>query len=89
MIEDFGDSKKQIMYEDGLPFARGILKLDDDSADIVMFSPPLWGGEIYSDDKLQSINLFKDFKIWKYDFVYKSLEVLWSKLKPGGFYFKV
>ena len=85
MIELLGNNEKQIMYEDGLPNSKEILKLKNDSQDIIMFSPPMWDGEIYSDDINQSINMFKDFNSWKNGFLHKSLEVLWSKLKKGGY----
>ena len=85
MIKKIGDKNKQIMYEDGLPDAIKINELENNSMDLVMFSPPLFDGEIYSDDEKQSINLFKDFNTWKYKFLHKSIEILWSKLKVGGF----
>ena len=85
MIELLGNSKKQVMYEDGLPGAKGIIELKDDSQDLVMFSPPMWDGEVYSSDEKQSIILFKDFESWKEGFLHKSLEILWKKLKKGGY----
>jgi hypothetical protein len=85
MIEMFGDNKKQVMYEDGLPGAEGINSIKNNTVDIVMFSPPMYDGEIYSDDDKQSTNMFKDYDTWKKEFLYKLLKVLWSKLSYGGF----
>jgi len=85
MIEMFGDSKKQIMYEDGLPNAEGVNSIKNNTMDIVMFSPPMYDGEIYSNDDKQSTNMFKDYNTWKNKFLYESLRILWSKLRHGGF----
>jgi hypothetical protein len=85
MIEMFGDSKKQIMYEDGLPNAVGVNSIKNNTMDIVMFSPPMYDGEIYSNDDKQSTNMFKDYNTWKNKFLYESLRILWSKLSIGGF----
>ena len=85
MIDMFGDSKKQIMYEDGLPNAEGVNSIKNNTMDIVMFSPPMYDGEIYSNDDKQSTNMFKDYNTWKNKFLYESLRILWSKLSIGGF----
>lgn len=85
MIDMFGDSKKQIMYEDGLPNAVGVNSIKNNTMDIVMFSPPMYDGEIYSNDDKQSTNMFKDYNTWKNKFLYESLRILWSKLSIGGF----
>lgn len=85
MIEMFGNNKKQIMYEDGLPNAVGVNSIKNNTMDIVMFSPPMYDGEIYSNDDKQSTNMFKDYNTWKNKFLYESLRILWSKLKYGGF----
>jgi hypothetical protein len=85
MIEMFGDSKKQIMYEDGLPDAEGVNSIKNNTMDIVMFSPPMYDGEVYSNDDKQSTNMFKDYNTWKNKFLYESLRILWSKLSYGGF----
>ena len=85
MINDFGNSSRQIMFEDGLPTAPGVLKMHDNSADVVFFSPPLFDGEVYPEDPKQSTSMFTDFKSWKYKFLHKSIEVLLSKLKKGGY----
>ena len=85
MIKKLGNKEKQIMYEDGLPDAKGINDLKDNSMDLVMFSPPLFDGEIYSKDEKQSTNLFTDYDTWKNKFLYKSIDILLSKLKSNGF----
>jgi hypothetical protein len=85
MIEIFGDSKKQTMYEDGLPNAEGVNSIKNNTMDIVMFSPPMYDGEVYSNDDKQSTNMFKDYDTWKNKFLYESLRILWSKLSYGGF----
>jgi ribosomal protein S18 acetylase RimI-like enzyme len=85
MIQELGDRYKHNMFEDGLPTAKGILDIEDNIADIIFFSPPLFGGEIYSEDEKQSILMFKDLYVWKTQFLHKSLEVLWSKLKPNHY----
>jgi len=56
-------------------------------ADIVMFSPPMWGKEVYNDDtvKNQSTNMFNNEKVWLKDFLHASIEVLWSRLRVGGY----
>jgi len=87
MIEMFGSSEKQKMLEDGLPGAVGVENLPFGWADIVMFSPPMWGKEVYNDDtvKNQSTNMFNDEKVWLKEFLHASIEVLWSRLRVGGY----
>lgn len=87
MIEMFGSSEKQKMFEDGLPSAAGINALPTGWADVVMFSPPMWGKEVYNDETVakQSINMFSNEKMWLGQFLHASIEVLWSRLRVGGF----
>jgi hypothetical protein len=87
MIEMFGSSEKQKMLEDGLPGAVGVENLPFGWADIVMFSPPMWGKEVYNDDtvKNQSTNMFNNEKVWLKEFLHASIEVLWSRLRVGGY----
>ena len=87
MIEMFGSSEKQKMLEDGLPNAVGVDKLPPGWADVVMFSPPMWGKEVYNDETVekQSTNMFSNEKMWLNDFLYASIEVLWSRLRVGGY----
>jgi len=85
MIKDFGDSNKQIMFHDGLPDAKGINNLPNLFADVIMFSPPLFDGEIYSNNNKQSTKMFPTFNDWKFNFLFNSLKILWSKLKINGF----
>jgi hypothetical protein len=87
MIEMFGSPEKQKMLEDGLPNAVGVDKLPPGWADVVMFSPPMWGKEVYNDETVekQSINMFTNEKVWLSDFLYASIEVMWSRLRVGGF----
>jgi hypothetical protein len=91
MIADLGTVGRQIMFEDGLPYAPGILELPLGWADCIMFSPPLYDGEIYTtaeedanNDK-QSTSLFRDFNTWKTQFLHASLQILWDRLAPGGY----
>ena len=87
MIEMFGSSEKQKMLEDGLPNAVGVDKLPPGWADVVMFSPPMWGKEVYNDETVekQSTNMFTNEKTWLNEFLYASIEVLWSRLRVGGY----
>ena len=87
MIEMFGSSEKQKMLEDGLPNAVGVDKLPPGWADVVMFSPPMWGKEVYNDETVekQSTNMFNNEKMWLNEFLYASIEVLWSRLRVGGY----
>ena len=87
MIEMFGSAEKQKMLEDGLPSAVGVENLPFGWADIVMFSPPMWGKEVYNDEtvKGQSINMFNNEKVWLKEFLHASIEVLWSRLRVGGY----
>jgi hypothetical protein len=87
MIEMFGSSEKQKMLEDGLPNAAGVDKLPPGWADVVMFSPPMWGKEVYNDETVekQSTNMFTNEKMWLSEFLYASIEVLWSRLRVGGY----
>jgi hypothetical protein len=87
MIEIFGSPDKQKMLEDGLPNAVGVDKLPPGWADVVMFSPPMWGKEVYNDETVekQSINMFNNEKIWLSEFLYASIDVLWSRLRVGGY----
>jgi hypothetical protein len=87
MIEMFGSSEKQKMLEDGLPNAVGVDKLSPGWADVVMFSPPMWGKEVYNDETVekQSTNMFNNEKMWLSEFLYASIEVLWSRLRVGGY----
>jgi hypothetical protein len=87
MIEMFGSPEKQKMLEDGLPNAVGVDKLPPGWADVVMFSPPMWGKEVYNDETVekQSTNMFNNEKMWLSEFLYASIEVLWSRLRVGGY----
>ena len=87
MIEMFGSPDKQKMLEDGLPNAVGVDKLPPGWADVVMFSPPMWGKEVYNDETVekQSINMFNNEKIWLSEFLCASIDVLWSRLRVGGY----
>jgi hypothetical protein len=87
MIETFGSPEKQKMLEDGLPNAVGVDKLPPGWADVVMFSPPMWGKEVYNDETVekQSTNMFNNEKTWLNEFLYASIEVLWSRLRVGGY----
>ena len=85
LINTFGNSEKQIVYLDGLPDSIPVNNILDNSQDLVWFSPPMFDGEIYSNDDKQSINLFGDFDTWKNKFLYASLNILWKKLKPNGY----
>ena len=87
MIEMFGSSEKQKMLEDGLPNAVGVDTLPPGWADVVMFSPPMWGKEVYNDETVakQSTNMFNNEKMWLSEFLHSSIEVLWSRLRVGGF----
>ena len=87
MIEMFGSSEKQKMLEDGLPNAAGINALPTGWADVVMFSPPMRGKEVYNDETVakQSTNMFNNEKMWLSEFLYASIDVLWSRLRVGGY----
>lgn len=87
MIEMFGSPEKQKMLEDGLPNAVGVDKLPPGWADVVIFSPPMWGKEVYNDETVekQSINMFNNEKMWLSEFLYASIEVLWGRLRVGGY----
>jgi hypothetical protein len=91
MITDLGTVGRQIMFEDGLPYAPAILELPVGWADCIMFSPPLYDGEIYTtaeedaNNEKQSTSLFRDFDTWKTQFLHASLQILWDRLAPGGY----
>ena len=91
MISDLGTVGRQIMFEDGLPYAPAILELPLGWADCIMFSPPLYDGEIYTtaeedtNNEKQSTSLFRDFDTWKTQFLHASLQILWDRLAPGGY----
>jgi hypothetical protein len=87
MIKMLGSPQKQKMLEDGLPNALGIRDLPLGWADVVMFSPPMWGKEVYNDETVekQSINMFNDEQLWLTQFLYASIDVLWNHLRIGGF----
>jgi hypothetical protein len=86
MISMFGNGSKQHIIQDGLPAAPEFIAIQEQSADVIFFSPPMWGMEIYNnDDEKQSINMFRDEQTWLNQFLYKSLDELWARLKVGGF----
>jgi hypothetical protein len=91
MVGDLGTVGRQIMFEDGLPYAPAILELPVGWADCIMFSPPLYDGEIYTtaeedaNNEKQSTSLFRDFDTWKTQFLHASLQILWDRLAPGGY----
>jgi hypothetical protein len=86
MIKMFGIPSKQKMIEDGLPSAREFLEIPDGWAHIVMFSPPMWGKEVYNDaDEKQSIHMFNNEQLWLEQFLYASIEELWKRLRVGGY----
>jgi len=91
MVADLGTVGRQIMFEDGLPYAPAILELPLGWADCIMFSPPLYDGEIYTtaeedaNNEKQSTSLFRDFDTWKTQFLHTSLQILWDRLAPGGY----
>ncbi len=82
----FGTPSKQKMIEDGLPSAGEFLEIPDGWAHIVMFSPPMWGKEVYNDaDEKQSIHMFNNEQLWLEQFLYASIEELWKRLRVGGY----
>jgi hypothetical protein len=86
MIKVFGTPSKQRMLEDGLPSAGEFLQIPDGWAHIVMFSPPMWGKEVYNDaDEKQSIHMFNNEQLWLEQFLYASIEELWKRLRVGGY----
>jgi hypothetical protein len=86
MIKMFGNPSKQKMIEDGLPSAGEFLEIPDGWAHIVMFSPPMWGKEVYNDaDEKQSIHMFNNEQLWLEQFLYASIEELWKRLRVGGY----
>lgn len=85
MIEMFGQKEYQKVVLDGLPNCQELNNIEDGHFDLVFFSPPLWGGEVYSEDEKQSINMFRDEEMWNFEFLIASLRVLWNKLAEGGY----
>jgi hypothetical protein len=86
MIKMFGTPSKQKMIEDGLPSAGEFLEIPDGWAHIVMFSPPMWGKEVYNDaDEKQSIHMFNNEQLWLEQFLYASIKELWKRLRVGGY----
>jgi hypothetical protein len=47
----------------------------------------MWGKEVYNDETVekQSTNMFTNEKMWLSEFLYASIEVLWSRLRVGGY----
>jgi hypothetical protein len=47
----------------------------------------MWGKEVYNDETVekQSTNMFNNEKMWLSEFLRASIEVLWSRLRVGGF----
>jgi hypothetical protein len=47
----------------------------------------MWGKEVYNDETVgkQSINMFNNEKMWLSEFLYASIDVLWSRLRVGGY----
>ena len=86
MIKMFGTPSKQRMIEDGLPIAKEFLEIPEGWAHIVMFSPPMWGKEVYNDaDEKQSIHMFNNEQLWLEQFLYASIDELWKRLRVGGY----
>ena len=87
MIEMFGNAPAQVMLEDGLPKASGVIQLPLLWADVVFFSPPMWGKEVYNEEGVpnQSTQMFRDEELWLKGFLYASIDVLWERVKNNGF----
>ena len=69
-----------------LPFEDSeIILTKEEPFDLVFSSPPFFNGEIYSDEKTQSVKRFTSFDGWMKNFFFKSIEIAWKHLKEGGY----
>ncbi len=70
-----------------LPFesleAQKILKGEE--FDLILSSPPFFQAEIYCQEETQSDMKYQEFNDWMTKFLFKSLEIAWQHLKPGGY----
>ena len=53
--------------------------------DLVFTSPPYFNVEIYSDNKTQSCNRYKDYELWKDKFLFNTLNKIIPQLNIGGY----
>jgi hypothetical protein len=86
MVAELGIPHKQHPYAEGLPESDAITRAPNNSQDLIFFSPPSFDEEIYGDHEGQSILSFRTFQTWLDGFLYPSLDILVSKLKPRGYF---
>lgn len=56
----------------------------EEECDLIITSPPYFTKEIYSTEVTQSHLKFPEYQLWFEQFLLKSIEHAWSKLKVGG-----
>jgi len=66
-----------------LPFEDSDKELEDDSFNLCFTSPPYFKKEIYSDEKTQSCNRYDGLEDWGNNFLKKSFEIAYKKIKKG------
>jgi len=54
--------------------------------DLIIWSPPFFDLEVYSNDNSQSIVKYKSYDDWLQKFIYHSIEIWLSKLKRNGYF---
>ena len=86
MVAEIGTHHKQHPYAEGLPESTAITQTPNNSQDLIFFSPPSFDEEIYGDHEGQSILSFRTFQTWLDGFLYPSLDILVSKMKPRGYF---
>jgi 16S rRNA G966 N2-methylase RsmD len=65
------------------PFEDCDKDLKDNYFDFAFTSPPYFNKEEYSDEPTQAFKRYPEFEIWKEKFLFKSMQILYKKLKPN------
>lgn len=81
IIEELGDKQRHIVCI--LPFEDS--RLEPESYDLCISSPPFYRHEIYTNEETQSVERYQDQEEWINSFLLVSLDKAWKAIKRGGF----
>lgn len=84
MIGLLGNRKRHRVLLDACPSVILPEHCVDGYFSVCFLSPPAYNSEFYSDDSGQSVNMFSNYEQWTVEFLFKTIDLAWSKLAVGG-----
>ena len=81
IIKKFGDRERHQVIQS--PFENA--KLQPETYDLVISSPPFFTVEHYTKEGPQSEISYNTFDVWLKEFLFRSVTIAWNALVPGGY----